>query len=131
MSANFRRQIWHVGDGPQSRISATASSHVAIAEPLRLLHLEVLLEFPPDLYVMLFDTLGLPLDGANPDWRGVAKGKDLTSMKFLVGDGLYYHGIRFEAGLVACLSSTPDTLTLSERTAHWQGIIRIDGCHEE
>jgi hypothetical protein len=128
MADNFRRQIWHVGDGPESRINATAQSHVVVPEPVRLLTLEVLLETKPDQFIMIFDATALPPDGTLPVWRGVAVGKQLTSMNYIgLTDNSREQGLDLYTGLVCALSSTADVLTLSAAgPVHWQAIIRVN-----
>ena len=108
-------------------VSTTASDVVVLAEPLRLLRLEIMNVDNKDIYVMLFDSKTLPPNGTGPKWRCVAKRRDHTVLDFSTTDDKYHlAGLSFEEGCVVAMSDTLDSLTVTTGDAAFlQAIVRL------
>lgn len=94
-------------------------SAIISASPTTLLELRVFLDPTVilDRWVMLFDALSLPVDTTVPLWRGYIPGGSSISESW--GD----IGLPFPStGIVAAISSTPTTLTVTGAEAYFQAV---------
>lgn len=72
-------------------------------------------------YLMLFDATAVPADGAVPVWRAVVPAEQHISISFIGNDHANFGGANFKNGIVAALSSTKATLTVtSSSEAYFQ-----------
>jgi len=99
-------------------------SAIISASPTTLLELRVFLDptVLVDRWVMLFDASSLPADTAVPLWRAFIRGGSSISESW--GGALTeLPGLDFpSAGIVAAISSTPNTLTVTGAEAYFQAV---------
>lgn len=103
--------------------SAEASAVIS-STPTDLLELRVFLDPTVllDRWVMLFDASSLPADTAVPLWRAFIRGGSSISESWGVAL-TELPGLTFPSnGIVAAISSTPNTLTVTGAEAYFQAI---------
>lgn len=99
-------------------------SAIISASPTTLLELRVILEPTAlvDRWVMLFDASSLPADTTEPLWRGYVPGGSSISESW-GGELTELPGLTFPSnGIVAAVSSTPNTLTVTGAEAYFQAV---------
>ena len=97
-------------------------SAVISTSPTTLLELRVFLD-PTAIvgrWVMLFDAISLPVDTAAPFWRVYIPGGSSISESWSTLINLT--GLTFSTGIVAAISSTPNTLTVTGAEAYFQAV---------
>jgi hypothetical protein len=97
-------------------------SAVISTSPTTLLELRVFLD-PTAIvgrWVMLFDAISLPVDTTAPFWRGYIPGGSSISESWSTLINLT--GLTFSTGIVAAISSTPNTLTVTGAEAYFQAV---------
>ena len=98
---------------------AAVASAIISAVPATLVELRVISDptVTVDRYVMLFDATSLPANGAAPLWRSYLPGGSG------IGESWGDIGLPFTSlGIVAAISSTPDTLTVTSAEAYFHAI---------
>jgi hypothetical protein len=99
-------------------------SAVISTTPTTLLELRVILDPTAlvDRWVMLFDASSLPVDTTEPLWRGYLPGGSSISESW-GGEFTELPGLPFPStGIVAAVSSTPNTLTVTGAEAYFQAV---------
>jgi hypothetical protein len=102
--------------------SAEVSAVISTA-PTTLLELRVFLD-PTAIvgrWVMLFDAISLPADTAEPLWRAYIPGGSSIGESW-GADPTELPGLIFSTGIVAAISSTPNTLTVTGAEAYFQAV---------
>jgi hypothetical protein len=98
--------------------SAEVSAIISTA-PTTLMELRVFLDPTAllDRWVMLFDASSLPVDTTEPLWRALIPGGSS------INESWNHIGLPFPAtGIVAAISSTPNTLTVTGAEAYFQAV---------
>lgn len=111
-----------------NKITATVAADSAVIsdKPAFLYDMQVISNNASDeRYLMLFDATAVPSNGAVPVWRAVVPAEQQVSVTFVGNDFDNMGGANFKTGVVAALSSTKDTLTVTTSSeAYFQAHFR-------
>lgn len=97
------------------KASGTATDAEVISDkPAYLYDIQVISNNDTDeRYLMLFDATEVPSNGAVPVWRAIVPAEQQASLTFFGNDFNNLAGANFKTGIVAALSSTKGTLTVT------------------